>query len=158
GQGQPTPRQHSHQTVVAKRTDEAIEGHGGEMVEDRAQLQTESPVGGQQGIAGYVRSHLTIAQDEMGQDGEHGTTGGAPDTPDGDSTQADPDIMRVARQSPTAVTGRLVEELKAKRQHEGENTLEKRLPIAQQMKVRDFVSKIDGNGVVSTGLAGRVAH
>jgi len=44
-------------------------------------------------------------------------------------------LMRVARQAPTAVTGRLVDELKAKRQHEGENTLEKRLPIAQQMKV-----------------------
>jgi len=71
----------------------------------------------------------------MGQDGEHRTTRGALDPPDGDSTQTDTDIMRVARQAPTAVTGRLVDELKAKRQHEGENTLEKRLPIAQQMKV-----------------------
>jgi hypothetical protein len=66
--------------------------------------------------------------------------------------------MRVARQAPPAVTGRLVEELKAKRQYEGENTLEKRLPIAQQMKVCCFVSKIDGNGAVFAGPFGGFPH
>ncbi len=45
--------------------------------------------------------------------------------------------MGVASQAPTAATGRLVCELKAKRQHEGEHTLEERLPIAQQLKVPD---------------------
>jgi len=48
--------------------------------------------------------------------------------------------------------------LKAKRQHESEDTLEKRLAIAQQLKVRCFVSKIDGDGPVFTGLAGCVSH
>ena len=56
--------------------------------------------------------------------------------------------MRVARQAPAAATGRLVCELKAKRQNEGEDTLEKRLPIAKQLKVRCFILKIDGDGTV----------
>jgi hypothetical protein len=51
--------------------------------------------------------------------------------------------MRVAGQAPTTATGRLVGELKAKGQHEGEDTLEKCLPIAKQLKVRGFVSKIN---------------
>src|SRR5262249_11224464 len=90
--------------------------------------------------------------------GDHFLVCRALDTPDGDSTQADPDIMRVARQAPPAVTGRLVEELKAKRQHEGEHTLEKRLPIAKQMKVGCFVSKINGNGAVFAGPFGGFPH
>ena len=66
--------------------------------------------------------------------------------------------MGVARQGPTSATGRLVCELKAKRQHEGEDTLEKRLPIAQQLKVRCFISKIDGNGAVFSCLFGGFPH
>ena len=64
----------------------------------------------------------------------------------------------MAGQAPTAATSRPVFNLKAKRQHEGEDTLEKRLAIAQQLKVRCFVSKIDGDGPVFTGLAGCVSH
>src|SRR5215467_203667 len=94
----------------------------------------------------------------MRQDGEDGFARGALDPPDDDATQADPDIMRVARQAPPAVTGRLVEELKAKGQYEGENTLKKRLPIAKQMKVCGFVSKIDGNGAVFVGPFGGFPH
>jgi hypothetical protein len=46
-QRQPTPGQHCHQTVVAKRTDEAVECHGGDMVEHGTQLQTEPAMRGQ---------------------------------------------------------------------------------------------------------------
>src|SRR4030095_3808700 len=119
---------------------------------------TEAAMRGYQRVARHLRAHRAIAQDEMGQDREHRSACRALDTPDGDSTQADRDIMRVARQAPPAVTGRLVEELKAKRQHEGENTLEKRLPIAKQMKVCFFVSKIDGNGTVFAGPFGGFPH
>ena len=80
------------------------------------------------------------------------------DAPDGEPAQTDPDLMGVAGQAPTAATGRLVGELKAERQHEGEDTLEKRLPIAQQLKVRGFVSQIDGNGTVVSNRFGRCAH
>ena len=65
GQGQLTPGEHGDQTLAAKRTDQTIEGHGGEMVEDSAQFQTEAAVGRQQGIAGHVWSQLTITQDEV---------------------------------------------------------------------------------------------
>ena len=44
-------------------------------------------MGGQQGIAGDLRAHLAIAQDEVRQDGEHRFTRRALDPPDGDPTQ-----------------------------------------------------------------------
>ena len=69
-QRQPTPGQHGHQTLVATHTDEAVERHGGEMVEHGAQRQTEAAVRGQQGIPGHLWTHLAVAQDKMRQDGE----------------------------------------------------------------------------------------
>ncbi len=47
-------------------------------------------MGGDQGIAGHVRPHLSVAQDEVRQDGEDRLAGGALDAPDGETTQADP--------------------------------------------------------------------
>src|SRR6266446_3025709 len=38
GQRQPTPRQDRDQTVLTEGTDQTVERHGGEMVEDRAQI------------------------------------------------------------------------------------------------------------------------
>ena len=148
GQRQPTPGQHGHQTLVAERTDQAIERHRGDMVEHRTQLQTQSAMRRQQGIAGHLRAHLAIAQDEMREDREHRFARRTLDTPDGDPTQTDTDVMRVARQAPAAATGRLVFELKAEGQDEGEDTFEKRLAIAKQLKVGRFVLKIDGDGAV----------
>ena len=84
GQGQPTPRQHRHQPLVAKRTHQAIEGHGGDMADHRAQFHTEATMRGQQGITGHVWPHSAIAQDKVGEDREHHTTRGALETPDGD--------------------------------------------------------------------------
>src|SRR5919202_2127691 len=43
GEGQPAPGEHRAQTLVATRTDQAIERHGGKMVEARAQLHTRRP-------------------------------------------------------------------------------------------------------------------
>ena len=45
-QGQLASGQHDHQTLVSKRTDKAIECHGGEMIEHRTQLQTQPPICG----------------------------------------------------------------------------------------------------------------
>jgi len=95
-----------------------------------------------------------IAQGEIRQDGEHGTTGSALDPPDGEAPEANPRIMGVACEAPAAATGRLVGELKAKRQHEGENTLEKRLAVSQQAEIGGFVSKIDSDGAVMPHLCG----
>jgi hypothetical protein len=49
-------------------------------------------------------------------------------------------------------------QLQAEGQHEGEDTCEKRLPIAQELKGGGVVLKLDGDGPVFAGLAGRVAH
>ena len=118
------------------------------------QLQTEATVGGEQGIAGHVRPHRAVAQDEVRQDGEDRLAGGALDAPDGETTQADPGVMGVAREAPAAATGRLVEELKAKGEDERQDELDKRLAIAQQLKVGGFIMEIDGDGAVLAGRFG----
>ena len=101
------------------------------MTDDRTAFQTQSAVSGQQGIAGHLGAHLAIAQDEVRQDREHRFARRALDTPDRDPTQADTDVMGMARQAPAATTGGLVGELKAKGQDEGQHTFEKRLTIAK---------------------------
>ncbi len=108
GEWQPTSGQNRDQTVVAEGTEQAIERHRQEMVEHRAQLQTEAAVHGQQRITGDLRSHLAIAEHEVREHREHRATRGALDAPDGEPTQTDAHIMRVARQAPTAATGGLV--------------------------------------------------
>src|ERR1700704_4370199 len=56
--------------------------------------------------------------------------------------------MGVAREAPAAMTGRLVEELKAKGQEESQHQLDKDLAIAKQPKVGGFVVEIDGDRAV----------
>ena len=82
----------------------------------------------------------------MGEDREDRFARRTLDAPDGHPTQTDTSIMRMPRQAPAAVTGRLVCKLKANGQEEGEHELEKRLAIAKQLKVGCFILKIDGNG------------
>ena len=112
----------------------------------------------QQGITGHIRAHLAIAQDEVRQDGEHGFAGRALQTPDGDSTQADPDVMGVACQAPAAMTGRLVFQLKAEGHDEGEDTFEECLSIAKQLEVRRFAPEINGDGTVFSRRLSRCVH
>jgi hypothetical protein len=70
-------------------------------------------MGGQQRITRHLGSPLTIAQDEVGEDREHGAACGALEPPDGDPTETDTRIMGVTGEAPAAATGGLVEELKA---------------------------------------------
>ena len=113
---------------------------------------------GQQGIAGHLGAHLAIAQDEVREDREHRFARRALDTPDGEPTQADADIMGVAGQAPAAATGRLVCELKAKGQEKGEHAFDKRLTVAKELKVGRFIVKIDGDGAVVPRPCGCCAH
>jgi hypothetical protein len=101
---------------------------------------------------------LTIAQDEVGEDGEHGAARGALEPPDGEPTETDTHIMRVACQAPTAVTGGLVFQLQAQGQHEGDDQFHKGLAVAQQLKVGGFILEIDSDGPVVAGLAGGGSH
>jgi len=66
--------------------------------------------------------------------------------------------MRVAGQTPSSITGRLVLELKAQGQDESEDTFEERLPIVQQLKIGGFILKIDGNRAVFPSLFGTLPH
>ncbi len=78
----------------------------------------------------------------------NGFARGALDTPDGETTQSDASVMRVACQAPAVVTGRFMPELKAKGQEKGEDTLDKGLRVAKQLKVGGFILKINGDGAV----------
>jgi hypothetical protein len=64
------------------------------------------------------------------------------DAPDGDPTEPEADIMRVARQAPAAVTRRLVGQLKAEGQEKGEDAFDKGLAIAKELKVGGFILEI----------------
>src|SRR5262249_19166449 len=115
-------------------------------------------MGGHQGVAGHLWSHLAIAQDEVGEDGKHRATPGALDPPDGDPTEPDTEVVRIASHTPTSLHRRRMCELKAEGAEESAHSFHKRLAVAQQLNVGRFVSKIDSDGAVFAGLFGRCAH
>ena len=124
---------------MAEGTDEAIERHRREVIEDRTQLQAQSAMRCQYGITSDLRRHLAIPQDEVRQDGEHRTTRGTLEPPDGDAAQTDAGIMRMAREASTATIGRFVFELKAKGEEKSEDAFDKRFAIAQELIIGRFV-------------------
>src|SRR5713101_572917 len=115
-------------------------------------------MGGQQGIAGHLRAHLAIAQDEVRQDGEHGLACGALDTPDSETTEPETGIVRVAGQAPALAAAGLVEELKAEREEKREHELDKCLGVTEELQVRRLVLKIDGDGPVVACRLGCLSH
>src|SRR5215510_4276611 len=66
--------------------------------------------------------------------------------------------MGVAGQRAAARTGRLVGELKAQGKDEGEDKLDKRLAIADQLEVGGGVLEIDGDGAVLACRFGGLCH
>jgi hypothetical protein len=59
--------------------------------------------------------------------------------------------MRVACQAPAVVTGRFMPELKAKGQEKGEDTLDKGLRVAKQLKVGGFILKLNDHQLKAGG-------
>jgi hypothetical protein len=94
----------------------------------------------------------------MGQDGEHRFAQGALYAPDGETAEAKPRIMGVARETPAATTAGLVVELKAQGEEKGEDEFDKCLPIAQQLKVGGLIVEIDGDGAVFPRRFGGLSH
>src|SRR5712692_9918459 len=66
--------------------------------------------------------------------------------------------MRMAGQASPSLTRRLVCALKTKGEEAREHAFDKRLAVAKQLRGGRFVVKIDSDGPVFAGLAGRVAH
>ena len=66
--------------------------------------------------------------------------------------------MRVARQAPTPTTGRLMFQLKAKREDERQDELDKRLAVIKKLKVSGFIVEIDGDGAVFSWCFGGLSH
>src|SRR5262245_10118922 len=94
----------------------------------------------------------------MRSDGKYGFARGTLDPPDGETAQPYADVMGVPCHASAAATGRFVFQLKAERQEECHHEFDKRLAVAQKLKVCCFVLKIDSDGPVFTGLACGVAH
>ena len=94
----------------------------------------------------------------MRQHGEHGFAPRTLETPDGETTQPDTDIMGVPWQAPASATGGGVCELKAKREEKGEDTLDKRLALVEQTTVGGFLLESDDEGAVVPCPLGCVAH
>ena|SRR2546430_4064882 len=128
------------------------------MMDDRAELQTETTMDGQERITGHLRSQRAVTQDEMRQDGEHGFARGALDTPDGETTQADTGIVGVARQTPTRAAAGLVGELKAESEEKREHEFNKRFGGAQERKVGRLITEVDGDRAVVAYRFGGVFH
>jgi hypothetical protein len=59
-QGQTTSDHARHYTLLAEGADQALEGHRRDRADHRAQLQTQAAMGGQQGIASDLGSHLAV--------------------------------------------------------------------------------------------------
>src|SRR5215510_11469392 len=112
----------------------------------------------QQDIAGHLGSHRAIAKDDMREDRAHGFAPCALDAPDGETTQPDTDVMRVAGETPAPATGRRMCELKAKGEEKGEDELDKRLAVVKELNVGHFIVEINSDGAVVASLAGRVSH
>jgi hypothetical protein len=109
---------------------------------------------GQERITGYLRLHRAIAYDEVREDREHGCAHCTLNAPDGETTQPDTDVMRVAGETPTPATGRRMCELKAKGQEKGQDALDKCLAIVKQAKVPGFILEINGDRAVVPCLCG----
>ena len=62
------------------------------------------------------------------------------------------------REACSSATGRLVCELKTEREEKGENKLNERFAVAQQLKIGRFVLKIDGDGPVFACSFGCLSH
>src|SRR5262245_7287223 len=155
---QATFDQDRDQAVLPQGTDQTIEGPGGDMANGCRPFQAEAAMGGDQGLAGHIRAHASIAEDEVRQDREHRPAGGALNTPDSEAAQANAGIMGVAGQTSAAGTGRPVDKLEAEREEEGEDKLDKRFAIVDQLEVGGWVLEIDGDGAVLACRFGGVAH
>src|ERR1700752_1760011 len=109
-------------------------------------------------MAGHLRAHLAITQDEMWEDREHHFARRTLYPPDSNPTETDAGIMRMACETPAPATGGLVRELEAEGHDEGDDTFEERLPITKQLEIRRFAPEIDGDGAVLPRRLSRCAH
>jgi hypothetical protein len=157
-QRQATHDQSRDEAVLSQGTNQAIEGHGRDMADGRTPLQTEATVGGHQGLPRHIGTHATITQHKMRQDREDRLAARALHAPDGEAAKPEPSVVGMAAEAAIIVTGRFMGELKTQGKDEGEDSLDKRLAIADQLEVGGWVLEIDGDGTVLAGRFGGLCH
>jgi hypothetical protein len=115
-------------------------------------------VGGDQGLPHPIGAHAAIAQDEVGQHRKDSLARGTLNAPDGEAAEANPSLMGVAGETAAAATHGFVTELEAKSKKKGQDELNERFAIAEQLKVGGLILEIDGEGTVLTGRFGALSH
>src|SRR4029450_11840395 len=83
---------------------------------------------------------------------------GALNAPNSETAEPHAGIMGVASHRAAAVTGRLVFELEADGEDEGEDELDERLGIAKELCVSGLIVEIDGEGAVLAWCFGCLCH
>jgi hypothetical protein len=66
------------------------------MTDGGASLQTETTMGGQQGVASRFGAHAAIAKDELGEHGKDRPASGALNAPNGETAETHTNIMGMA--------------------------------------------------------------
>jgi hypothetical protein len=149
---------HDNQTVLAKGTDHAVKGHRGDIANGRTPLETETTVGGHQGLPSRIGMPAAIAQDEVGPHRTDRLARRALHPPDGETTQPDTGRVGVAGQAATLAATGLVEELKAEGEKEGEDELDKGFGVAHEGKVGRLIVEVDGDRAVVADRCGGLSH
>jgi hypothetical protein len=90
--------------------------------------------------------------------GEYRFARGALDTPDREPPQPDTGIVRVARQAVPCVAAGFVEELKADREKEGEDELDKRCRVGYEDNLGRLIAEVDGNRPVVACRCSGLSH
>jgi hypothetical protein len=88
----------------------------------------------------------------------NGFASGALHAPNGETAEPHAGIMGAASHSAAAVIGRLVFELEADGEDEGEDELDERLGIAKELCVGGLIVEIDGAGAVLAWCFGGLCH
>src|SRR5256885_17174464 len=94
----------------------------------------------------------------MGEYREHRLAGGALHPPDGETTQPNTGIVGVARQAATCASAGLMEELKTLREEEGEDKLDTRLGVVNEVALGRLPVEIDGDGAACAGHFDGLSH
>jgi len=115
-------------------------------------------VGGDQGVPRHIGAHAAIAQDEVGQHRKDRLARGTLHAPDSEAAEANPRIMGVAGETAAAATRGFVTALEAKSKEKGQDELNERFAIAEQLKVGGLILEIDGDGAVLTDRFGALSH
>jgi hypothetical protein len=149
---------HREPTLLAQGTEHALEGQRGDGKKGRTPCETEATVGGDQGVARHSGTHAARAPDAVGQHRQDRRARGALSAPEGEPAQSNPRIMGVSGQTPTTEAGRLVCELQAQGEEQGEDACDQGPAIVHQRQGGGWLLELARDGTVVAGRLSALFH